>query len=688
MNAEPCAACGARDAPVPLGGLCGACLMDTALASPRVVGDYECHQALGEGAMGTVFLARHVSAGGLVALKLAKLELMETPGGPELFRRQAKTESALQHPNIVHVQGAGTHEGRPFIVMPLMEGGTLAEAANIARHASPAARLQLVLTIARAVQYAHERGVLHCDLKHENILFDEDGEPHVSDFGLARAIDTGRVRVDGATHGGTRGWMSPEQVRLEELTTASDVFALGVLLHWLTTGALPFGEGEDFETRVLAEPAPALPRWWTPGLDWGMRAIAHKALQKEPDQRYASAAGFANDLKRLQEQQAIRGASVPFWGWAWYWALRHVAARYAILLLLPCFALAAQLVARSQKAELRLAALDMNAYAASGQAAAVLYQLRDYAELIERAAVDPAVRALVRGPRRVPGPTVPGGNINPCQVQTALEDPSPLAHHSQSFSTMVVLDADGCARARVSAEPAPPGYIRNRFDSRDYFAAAHEDAAQRTRRTHVRKAYRSSVSQLIKFAVSTPLFEDQKWIGVVSGSITAASTLELPRMRRSETNDRMTVLLGPFEGERASDDRPMFTFLVHPKLALGAKVELEEGLAAELARAFHRASASAPQFQLGTTLPLQRSGYVDPLLGDRWLAAFAPVGGTGYVVLVQTRESVAMKPSAGLTRLAIGLGTVWLALLAAWGCFWFWRGRCEHRARPRLHARA
>jgi hypothetical protein len=674
--------------PVALGGLCGACLMDAALEPPRVVGDYECHQAIGEGAMGTVFLARHVSSDELVALKLAKRELMEAPGGPALFRQQARTESALQHPNIVHVQGAGTHQGVPFIVMPLMTGGTLAEPGNSARHAAPAARLRLVLTIARAVQFAHERGVLHCDLKHENILFDEDGEPHVSDFGLARAINTAGVRVAGATHGGTRGWMSPEQVRCEELTTASDVFALGVLLHWLSTGTLPFGEGADFEARVLAELAPALPRWWAPGLDWGLRAIAHKALQKQPEQRYASAAGFANDLKRLQEQQAIRGASVPVWGWAWYWALRHVAARYAILLLLPCFALAAQLVARAQKVDLRRAALDMNAYAASGQAAAVLYQLRDYAEVIERAAADPAVRALVHGPRRVARAAGPSWNINACRVQSALEDPTPLARYSQSFSTMVVLDADGCARARVSAEPAPPGYIRNRFEWRDYFAAAHADAAQRTRTTHVRKAYRSSVSRLIKFAVSTPLFEDQTWIGVVSGSITTASTLELPRMRRGETNDRMTVLLGPFEGESASDYKPMFTFLVHPKLELGAKVELEGGLAAELARAFHRASASVPQFQLGTTLPLQRSGYVDPLLGDRWLAAFAPVGGTGYVVLVQTRDSVATRPSDGLIRLAVGLGTVWLALLAAWGSFWFWRGRCEHRARAQLHAQA
>lgn len=168
-----CSACQAELVETAFGRLCGACaLLQGMLQERDLVGDYERFQELGKGAMGVVYLAKHVDSDDVVALKLAKPQLLEQPGGYALFRQQAKLESALRHPNIVHVQSTGTHRGQPFVVMPLMEGGTLAEPENAARYAEPAARLKLVLTIARAVQFAHERGVLHCDLKPENILFD------------------------------------------------------------------------------------------------------------------------------------------------------------------------------------------------------------------------------------------------------------------------------------------------------------------------------------------------------------------------------------------------------------------------------------------------------------------------------------------------------------------------------------
>jgi hypothetical protein len=191
---------------------------------------------------------------------------------------------------------------------------------------------------------------------------------------------------------------------------------------------------------------------------------------------------------------------------------------------------------------------------------------------------------------------------------------------------------------------------------------------------------------LIKFAVSTSLFEGEQWIGVVSGSITAASTLELPRLKRSDSDDRLTVLMGPFEGERlgavsepaASNGLPEFTFLAHPKLGRGEKVTLPAHWAVALDPDLGRAKTDGKaQFELGTALPMLSSDYVDPLLGDRWLAAFAPVGGTGYVVLVQTREDVAIRPSHTLTRLAIGLGVVSVGLWLAWGVFLSWRWHCE-----------
>ena len=144
----------------------------------------------------------------------------------------------------------------------------------------------------------------------------------------------------------------------------------------------------------------------------------------------------------------------------------------------------------------------------------------------------------------------------------------------------------------------------------------------------------------------------------------------------------MTVLVGPFEGERSGLRAPAalqeFTLLAHPKLQRGRKVALSRDLTRELVAALGRPGKDQRQFELGAALPLQRGGHVDPILGGRWLAAFAPVGATGYVVLVQTRDDLAIRPSNGLWRtgLLLAIGSGWL--LAVWGAFFVWRYR-QHR---------
>lgn len=679
----PCTVCQAELVETAWGPLCAACALLAGISEARdLVGDYERFQLLGEGAMARVFLAKHVDSDEVVALKLAKVELLQQPGGQALFRQQAKIESALRHPNILPVQGSGYHHGQPFMVLPLMEGGTLAEPENAARYREPAARLTLVLTIARAIQFAHERGVLHCDLKPENILFDGAWEPRVSDFGLARSLGTPSFADFLVVQGGTRGWMSPEQVRGESLTTASDVYALGLLLHWLANCQVPSENDPDPAARSALHPPL---RCWSPELAWGLLAVAHRALQQEPEQRYESAAALVEDLERLQSERPLRGQRIPMGGRCWHWAQRHPGARNAIFLLLPGFALLTLLMAAAQRRELRRSVLDVNAYAASGQAAAVLYQLRDYAEAIERAALDPDVQALTHGPLRAltPRPTE-GVGQDPCRMQSALERPTALEPYAPRFSTIMVLDAEGCPRARIAEEPVQPNFVHSTLDWRDYFANAPRDAERPEPITSVRKAYRSSVSQLIKFAVSRSLFAEGKWIGVVTGSMVATSTLDLPRMKRSETNERMTVLIGPFEGENTGPHAPHpgppeFTLLAHVQLRRGSKVTIDEVTAAELERTFHSPNASARQFELGTALPLQRADYVDPLLGGPWLAAFAPVGATGYVVLVQTRDSVAIRPSNGLARIGLALACGSGLLLTLWGVFYLWRWRMAAR---------
>lgn len=673
-----CHACGTLLIPSRWGELC-ACGLGR---QRQFVGDYELFQRLGEGAMGVVFMAKHRASDEVVALKLAKPDLLEHRLGAALFRQQAKTERDLKHPHIVPVQGSGEHQGQPFLVMPLMEGGTLAEPDNHARFVDAAARLNLMHSLARALKFAHERGVLHCDLKPENILFDAAGEPRVGDFGLARPLGASGVADVGEVRGGTPGWMSPEQANGEPLTTASDVFALGRLLQWL---AAPQADVTARDADVFGEPDPAAPRSWSPELDWALDAIAWRATRPEPSARYGSAGALAEDLERVRNKLAPRGTPTPPWGRLWYWAQRHPGARNASFVLMPVFAALMLSIAGAQRGELRRAALDMNAYAASGQAAAVLYQLREYADAIERAAADPAVQALAHGPRRVPTPASNPGDTEPCRTQNALEDPRPLQPHVGKFSTIFVLDALGCARARISDEGSLPDYVQRTFNWRDYFSSAQPESGRPLRETYVRKSYRSSLSQLIKFAVSTPLFEDGKWVGVVTGSMVAAATLDLPRMKRRKTQAQTTVLLGSFEGERlTAGDLPArsqaeYTFLAHPALARGQKVTLPARLATDLKAAFAPESPEARQFELRAALPLEREHYVDPLLGDHWLAAFAPVGGTGYVVLVQSRDEVAIRPSLGIWRTAIAFALASTTLLVLYGCFWVWRWRREQR---------
>ena len=630
------------------------------------MGAYELEQELARGGTGVVYLARQLSSGKAVALKLAREDFLDRASVCTVFRAEAEAGRLLDHPHIASVLESGEHGELPYLVMPLFEGGTLADDENRRRYRAAGSILDLISKIAAAVEFAHSRGILHCDLKASNILFNAEGQPKVCDFGLARPSDGTRPMVSG----GTRGWMSPEQVRREPLTTASDVFALGVLLYWLIRGQLPFGNGDDFDHRVqLQEHEPPGP--WRPDVDWGLYAICQRALQKSAHDRYRTAQEFVNDLDRLRECRPPFAHRTPLLAQLWHKVQAHGGAQFGFALLLLLTTITTCLTAQRQRTELRLAVLDMNAYAASGQAAQILYRFRDYAEQIERIAKDPTVIAIAESSSRA-NRAAPVPAVNPCAAERALADPEPLRPSARGFDSMLILNRWGCPRARVSADPPSPDYVNERFDWRDYFRGAEQAALRGDVSSMVRRAYRSSISQHIKFAVSAPIFQDGTWLGVVSGSITSASTLNRP-YKRMESDERMTVLVGAFEGERRAAASPPisdFAYLVHPKLRFGDKVMLDRGHTALLAGAFH--SDTGRQFELSTKLPLPSADYVDPLLGGRWLAAFAPVGNTGHFVVVQTRDEAATRPANIIVRAGYGLGLLsavaWLvvSVFASW----------------------
>jgi serine/threonine-protein kinase len=648
-------------------GVCGGCQ----LRGVRRLGPYIDFGKYWEGGMSDVHVAWHPETDRLYALKFLKSRFLDDAAGLAILRDEIKTLARLEHPNITRVYPNVFEAEEPFFAMQYLEGGSLADPENAERFRDPARALELVLKIVRAVRFAHRSGVLHCDLKPDNILFDESGEPYVSDFGLARRTGPG---ASGGPIGGASGWMAPEQVLRRDPSTASDVFSLGIILHWLLHGQLPFGSGTEYERRVLEDERPA-PGPWERGLAWPLRAICFKALQVEPNDRYPGGAQLERDLVRAKRGRPVLACPTPWWGRLWLWIARHRLATVTTLVIVAVVLAATVTAARGadeQEHELRRTVLAVNADAARGQAAAVLYTLRRQAESLLRASVDPAMRAIAesRSPEiRSSEEPLPRGRVeDTCRHQLALADPAPLVPHAQDFDILHVLDTEGCPRAR--SLPPPDGYAHRYLGWRDYYRGAARYGTSGIHDVYIAQVFRSSVSQEVRFSLSAPIFDAGRWVGVVTGGRTVHSMLPL-RRTHLESEGRVLALVGPHEGEHPLPDGPReLTFLAHPKLGLGEERLMDSVMTEELRQTFGARLLTPEQWEPSTKRPITKDDYVDPFLGGRWLAAFAPVGNTGYVVLVQTNEDVAIRPSeVFLRRLALGFGLAVLVGLVSVGGF-------------------
>ena len=330
-DALPCATCGGTLR----AGICPRCLITGALAededageeTPAWLGDYELLNEIARGGMGVVWRARQRRLNRVVALKLLRESSLPGESGARRFRIEAEAAAALRHPHIVHVYEVGETGGRWFLSMELL-AGSLAEKLR-AGHLSPREAAGLLAKIARAVQHAHDRGILHRDLKPANILLDEAGEPRVSDFGLARLeARPDDLTVSGAALG-TPAYMSPEQAagKHREITTLSDVHGLGTILYEALTGRLPFrGESQLAVLRRVTEEEPARPSAGTPGIDRDLDTICLRCLQKEPARRYPSALALAEDLDRWARGEPIMARRAGTVERLWKWARRRPAA--------------------------------------------------------------------------------------------------------------------------------------------------------------------------------------------------------------------------------------------------------------------------------------------------------------------------------------------------------------------------
>jgi len=310
----------------------------------RRFGDYELQEEIARGGMGIVWRARQISLDRPVALKLILAGQMATEWEIQRFLREAQAAANLDHPNIVPIYEVGEHVGHHYFSMRLINGGSLAQrmadyqlTTEVSRSDDPAAAkkgleerkakaVTLIAQMARAVHHAHQRGVLHRDLKPANILIDARGEPFVTDFGLAKRVDSPAEMSRSDTVVGTPNYMSPEQARgrHKDLTTATDIFSLGAVLYHLLTGRPPFQGPTPWETlRQVVEQEPPRPSAVNRQVDPDLETICLKCLEKTPALRYASAEALADDLGRWLRHEPIQARPSTEFQKVYRWARRR-----------------------------------------------------------------------------------------------------------------------------------------------------------------------------------------------------------------------------------------------------------------------------------------------------------------------------------------------------------------------------
>ena len=301
---------------------------------PQQFGEYELIEEIARGGMGVVYKARHKQLNRVAALKMILGGRFSSEDELRRFQLEAESAAKLDHPGIVPVYEIGEVDGQPFFAMKYIEGGSLAE--HIEHLADePEEAMALLAKVAKAVHHAHQRGVLHRDLKPGNILLDESGEPLVTDLGLAKSTTNDSNLTNTGAVMGTPAFMPPEQAAGGGVTTAADIYSLGAIMYQLLTGQPPH-QGEsaiDTMMRVMKGP-PDPPRKKNKGVDRYLEAICMKCLAFEPESRYSSALQLASDLEAWATGDAISVSSPSFVARARRWLQANSGLVYAAFMML------------------------------------------------------------------------------------------------------------------------------------------------------------------------------------------------------------------------------------------------------------------------------------------------------------------------------------------------------------------
>src|SRR5262245_52146832 len=370
-----CAQCGAEfyaDAPQEF---CSACLLETGLFTDtnctnyheqegRTIdanaaqlahkvtdfGDYELLEKIGRGGQGLVYRARQKSLNRTVALKVIGLGQLATTEHLKRFRLEAQAAARLDHPCIVPIYEVGEREGSCYFSMKFIDGGQLDEVAR-RKPMSPRNAAELIAKLARAVHCAHEHGILHRDIKPGNILIDTNGEPHLTDFGLARLVEGESTLTRTMDVMGTPSYMAPEQAVGNNVAVSSltDVYGLGAVFYQLLTGHPPFAGATTYETiKLLLDTEPRQPRVLNPKIDRDLSTICLKCLEKDPKRRYSSALALAEDLERWLKHEPIRARHTGVFVRGRKWVRRNPSSPFSLTCLVALAAAAGWILWKSE----------------------------------------------------------------------------------------------------------------------------------------------------------------------------------------------------------------------------------------------------------------------------------------------------------------------------------------------------
>src|SRR5881296_933636 len=345
---------------------CGACLLESGLgpvepereanvdlgSSPMLMdfGDYELLEQIGRGGQGVVFRARQKSLNRIVALKVIGLGHWATEAHLKRFRLEAEAAARLEHPGIVPIHEVGERDGSCYFSMKFVEGGQLDE---VIRRTPMSIRqaAELIAKVSRTVHYAHEHGILHRDIKPGNILLDANGEPHLTDFGLARLVESESSVTQTLEVLGTPSYMAPEQAvgNNAAISSLTDVYGLGAVLYQLLTGQPPFAGGTTYETiKLLLDTEPRPPRLLNPKIDRDLSTICLKCLEKDPKRRYPSALALAEDLECWLKHEPIQARRTGLFARGKKWVQRNPSSALLVACLVALAAAAGWIVWKSE----------------------------------------------------------------------------------------------------------------------------------------------------------------------------------------------------------------------------------------------------------------------------------------------------------------------------------------------------